>query len=160
MDATTLQSLTATLVQNLNISSTDLLSALDTFNQEHPHPYNRLKDQYFSPDHKFSTLDDINVPDDFNMYTCMQTLTSISSIQQEIHDQHRNCLENHAEHEHIGNCFASHDGEKFVVNHDRIKKYIELHEIVNNIPANYVTAANCREVAQKILTHYTSIWNS
>ena len=142
-------------MENLNISAATLLSAFDAIPA---HPYEKLKFEHFDKDHKFPTLDDITVPEDFCTHTCLCTLTSIDDQHAVDHQGHYDNLDLHETHEHLGNAFATFDGEKFDVNKDKLKKYIEFHELALSIDPNTINESNCNEIAQKLLTHYTGIF--
>jgi hypothetical protein len=60
-------------------------------------------------------------------------------------------------HPHLGNAFAVLSGDEFVVDKEKLKSFIEFHEIVRSIPVESITRENSLELAHKLLSHYNSI---
>jgi len=153
MDETNLQSQSEDLLNKLNNITSTLLPSLTG----DPHPNNSLKNQYFDEGHVFPTIHDLETPEDFCPHACIKALSEIREQQEIVNEQHLEHLETNCE--HLGNAFATHDGEQFNVNHDKVKKYIEFHEIVNSIPVEYISKANTKVIGQKLLTHFINIHN-
>jgi len=163
MDQTTILGLSAFLLDKLNITSAELLSALNQLSGVPIHPYERLKYDYFGKDHVFPTIDDIEVPEAFCLQTCIGSLTGISQKHQDVLAEHSPYINDFEQHEHLGNAFASlsttvNGDPIFVVDNEKVKKYIEFHEIARSIPIDSVNSSNYVEIAQKLLTHYNKIF--
>jgi hypothetical protein len=163
MDQTTILGLSAFLLEKLNITSAELLSALNELSGVPVNPYERLKYDYFGKDHVFPTIDDIEVPEAFCLHTCINSLSSTYQLQQQTLSAHSQHLENFECHSHLGNAFATLSSTKegepiFVVDKEKVKSYIEFHEVASSIPINSVNSSNYIEIAQKLLTQYNKIF--
>lgn len=159
MDVSTIQSLSSDIIDELGITSTTFLSALDSLSGVPIHPYDRLVFEHFGPDYKFPTIDDIPMPDNFCIHTCICKLTSINAQQKELHDTHYAQMDNIHDHPHIGNAFVTLSGDTFSVNTDQVKKYIEFHEIVKSVPVDKINTIESAVIAQKLLHQYTNIFS-
>lgn len=157
MDETFLQELSSALISKLNVTASELLSALDGLSGAPVHPYERLKFDYFDTDYQFKTINDIEVPKDFCIHTCIACLTSANERQQALDSEHYEHLDNFQNHADLGHAFATLSGDQFIVDGERTKKFIEFHEIVRTIPVESITRENSLEIAHKLLSHYTSI---
>jgi len=78
MNFTLLQHLSASLAERLNISPDELLTALNDLSAMPVHPYEQAKYQIFEKDYKFKTFQELEVPNDFNMLTAQQQLSSFT----------------------------------------------------------------------------------
>jgi len=159
MNLTTLQELSSTLIQRLNVTSTELLSALNGIEDIPAHPYEKLKYEHFDTDYKFKTIDDLDVPCSFCTTAATQSLTAISAQHETLHQTHIENLNQYETLENLGNGFAVLSGDKMVVDTSRLKNYIEFHEIVRSIPIDSINVTNCNEIMQKLINRYIGIWN-
>jgi len=158
MDETFLQELSSVLISKLNVTASELLSALGDLSATPVHPYEKLKFDHFDTDYKFKTINDIETPENFCINTCIATLTSANEQQQLQHADHCNHLDMLDDCCNVGHAFATlnKDGE-FIVDQERTKNFIEFHEIVRTIPIDSITRENSLEIAHKLLSHYTKI---
>jgi len=159
MDVPTIQALSGVIIDELGITSTTFLSAVDSLSGAPVHPYDRLVFEHFGTDYKFPTIDDIPMPMDFCIHTTISKLTSINAQQKDLHDTHYTEMDNFYDHPHIGNAFATLSGDTFVINTDQLKKYIEFHEIVKSVPVERINSFEAPLITQKLLHHYTNIFN-
>jgi hypothetical protein len=158
MDETFLQELSSALISKLNVTASELLSALGDLSATPVHPYERLKYDYFDTDYQFKTINDIESPKNFCIHTCIATLTSANEQQQLQHAEHYKHLDKLDDCCNIGHAFATHtENGQFVVDEERTKNFIEFHEIVRTIPIESITQENSLEIAHKLLSHYTKI---
>lgn len=163
MDETLIRELSSALVEKLNVTTAELLSALNSLSGVPIHPYERLKYDYFGDvNYKFKTIDDIEPPKDFCINTCISSLTSITQKQQEQFNtklQYIDQIHDMPNIEHAFTSLSSTDTQDhFIVDVEQTKNFIEFNEILRTIPVESITQENSLEIAHKILNHYTSIF--
>jgi len=157
MDETFLQELSSALINKLNVTASELLSALGDLSATPVHPYDKLKCDYFDTDYQFKTIDDIEIPKEFCIHSCVATLTAANECCQQTYSEHFNYLDKIDEHANLGHAFATLSGDQFVVDQERTRNFIEFHEIVRSIPVESITRENSLELAHKLLSHYAKI---
>lgn len=157
MDETFLQELSSALINKLNVTASELLSALGDLSATPVHPYEKLKHDYFDTDYQFKTINDIEVPKEFCIHNCVATLTAANVQYQQTCTDHLTHIDNIESNSNIGHAFATLSGDQFIVDEERTKNFIEFHEIVKSIPVESITRENSLEIAHKLLSHYTKI---
>jgi hypothetical protein len=157
MDETLLQELSSVIIEKLNLTTFEFLSAFNSLSGTPIHPYDQLKYEHFDTDYQFKTIDDLEIPSDFCIHACTAALTSICQQQHEQHIDHFDRIDDMDNHPHLGNAFAVLSGDEFVVDKEKLKSFIEFHEIVRSIPVESITRENSLELAHKLLSHYNSI---
>jgi hypothetical protein len=83
LSSTLLQFLSGALAERLNLTPTELLSALNTLSAMPAHPYEQAKYELFGPGQTFPTFQEINVPENFNLLTARTELSCIVQHRQE-----------------------------------------------------------------------------
>jgi len=163
MDETLIRELSGALIEKLNVTTLELLSALNSLSGVPIHPYERLKYDYFGDvNYKFKTIDDIEYPENFCINTCISSLTSITQKQQEQFNtklQYLDQIHDIPNVEHAFTTLSSTDTKDyFIVDTEQTKNFIEFNEILRTIPIESITPENSLVLAHKILSHYTRIF--
>lgn len=147
--STNYSELTSTL---FNLSSS-IQAFTDSLSSIPQHPYDATKATYFSPDHKFSTINDVMVPEQ----VCLNTI--IKGFEK-LHDTYQNnileYLAKPSEYdlsdaggqftilaEPLGN-------NKYIVTEDKYRSYIETLEIIQSIDISKVNEDNCLDLIHKV----------
>jgi hypothetical protein len=144
--STLLNQLSAQIRQRFNeiISNSELLSAMQALSAAPSHPYERLKYQLFGEDYKFPTINDLEVPTDFDpvTYNCqlsscvMQTQQSILSGLSSLDVNSTNINAN-----------------SFSLPETTVKHNIQFMEIVRNLTVQDIND-NPFEIAKKLTSFY------
>lgn len=117
------------------------------------HPYERLKYEYFGPDHCFKCLDDIEEPEKIPFERCIEYIKQKSDEALSTTFHNLTCCEE----DKIYTAFACCSGDKLMPDHNRQKKYIEFLEIARNIPIEEITEENYMSVAKKLISQYMQV---
>ena len=157
MDETFLQELSSALITKLNVTASELLSALGDLSATPVHPYDQLKCEYFDTDYQFKTINDIEIPKEFCIHNCVVTLTAINECCQQAYSEHFNYLDKVDGYANLGHAFATLSGDQFIIDQERTRNFIEFHEIVKSIPVESITRENSLEIAHKLLSQYAKI---
>jgi len=142
-----------------DLSGQELLDFVAVLSAMPAHPYEQLKYQYFDSDYQFPTIHDVELPEDFCIKACTQSLSSIHEDMKYTHLDHFDYLHECHLHPNLGHGFAVLSGDQFVVDHNKAKKYIEFHEISNSVPVETLTPENSVEIAHKLIHAYTQIYS-
>lgn len=117
-----------------------------------PHPYERLKWEYFQPNEQFLKIEDVPVPTNFCPFTSMNEISGISAKFNDIMNCQVSAL-SCQDVEHACNVFTTLSDNVFVVDTEKTKAHLNFLEMVRSIPMELVDQ-NPREVAQKIVSQY------
>lgn len=126
------------------------------------HPYERLKHQYLHcKGLSAQCIEDIEEPEDFNVYTASSALTSIS---ERFNDETLNRLQTIAlsadavHQNHIASPFAALSGSEYILDEQRMSKHLMFLEMVRSIPLAAIEK-NPTQIAQKLLTQYIKAYS-
>jgi len=136
------------LTQKQTLSGIDLI--VDTLSSVPFHPYQSLLSNYFEPDYKFKTIDDVPNQDDLPVKQCLQVLDKKCDIYKQTIFHNLTCCPEHQ----LNSCFAQVSCDNVVVDRDREKKYLEFYEMVKQIPLDSITENNAITIAKKIVAEY------
>jgi len=144
--STILNQLSAQIRQRFNdiISNSELLSAIQALSAAPAHPYERLKYQLFGEDYKFPTINDLEVPIDFDPATYNCQLTSY------VQQTHQTVLSSLTS---IDVDSTNIDINSFTLPETTIKHNIQFMEIVRNLTVQDIES-NPFEVAKKLTSYY------
>lgn len=142
MNISTLYQLSSVLLEKLDgVTPTQLLSALNCLSGMPIHPYEQIKYSLFDKDYKFPTIDDIEVPANFNFETSMQELSC----------KHKELVSLMLAETSAISLIP--EKETNIFNKDIVKKNILNAELASSITLNDINTRPV-EVAQKIITFY------
>lgn len=150
MDFTLLQFLSGTLAERLNLSPTELLSAINAISAIPAHPYDQAKYELFGPDHKFTTFQEIETPKEFNLTTAQHELTSYSQQRFETVQSMLSVFQT----EQIKNTDAYKEYEIF--DRETAKKSIIFSEAMRTLTLKEINA-DPKNVAKKVLSFYLKV---
>lgn len=150
MDFTLLQVLSGTLLERLNVSPEELLSAFNAISAMPVHPYEQAKYELFGSGQKFKTFQDIEVPESFTIETAKAELSSFSqnqdtSIMATLSAESLKHPEGIDTHKEIQ-----------IIDRDLAKKNIIFTEVIRTLTFDEIHA-DPEGVAKKVLSYYLSI---
>jgi hypothetical protein len=148
MNFTLLQHLSASLAERLNISPDELLTALNDLSAMPVHPYEQAKYQIFEKDYKFKTFQELEVPNDFNIQTAQQQLSSFTE------NYNKTLFSKMSAYQEPG--IEGTYNENEIVDIDIAKKSIIFSEAVKTLTVQEIQA-NPIKVAQKLVNYYFSL---
>lgn len=162
MDTSTLMSqLTADIIAKINDlqDNSELLQAVKELSAVPLNPYDRLKHEYLGADYKFPTINDIEIPTDFNPITITSHLTGISQKHTEQAIKDATTLQAQITAAALDD--VNHDKIMFdeIVRTDpeTVKKNIIFTELVNSVTIHDVNHRPV-ETLQKLLSFYTNLY--
>lgn len=117
------------------------------------HPYERIKYDYFGPDHQFKNFEDLEDPREIDNQKCIEILKCSTDHLYTTTFHNLTCCDEHK----CQTAFTKMSGDSIVEDHQRQKNYIEFMEMARNIPVDSITDDNCVEIARKLLGYYTRI---
>ena len=117
------------------------------------HPYERLRYQYFGPDYKFKTLEDIEEPEKLPYEKCLEYVKQKNEEVLQTTFHNLTCCEE----DQIHTAFTCCSGDKILPDYKRQGKYIEFLEMARNIPLNSITNENCQSIAKKLIAEYMRV---
>lgn len=147
--ATTADLLSAFSIELQKVSQT-LLQNLST---EVVHPYDLVKTSLFGPEHKFPTIDDIEVPEEITTQSIVDKLKEQekdyrSNLIDYMHNKDK--YEVTGFHDHVS-ILSELSGENcFVVTEKRFKNYIETVEVISSIDRESINEENYLDYYKKI----------
>ena len=151
------QQTAAQLLSGLQTIQLDALSSIDAITAVLSgvpyHPYQRLLWNYFEPDHKFKTIDDVPNHDDLPVKQCIEVLTNKSEAHKQTIFHNLTCCPD----QQLDSGFAMLSGNEIIYDYDRQKQYLEFYEMVRQIPMNSITEHNAITIAKKIAAEYIKI---
>jgi len=152
---------------NINFagSTTEILSGISTYFIESMrttlqglsapiiHPWDALKMSLFESEHKFPTIDDIEVPEEITLENIQD---KIKEHTKQYKSRMMDCITNREDYTFIGpfdqvSLISEPSGtDCFAVTEDRLKGYVEALEVMHSIDIDSVTEENCEEYIKKI----------
>jgi hypothetical protein len=149
MDFTLLQFLSGAIADRLNLTPTELLSAINTLSALPVHPYDQAKYELFGPEHTFKTFQEIEIPENFNITTIKQKLSSHSqkyynTVQTTLSAYNDN-FEDVAAHK-----------ETNILNQEIAKKNIVFSEAIRTLTLNEINA-DPEGVAKRVISFYLNL---
>jgi hypothetical protein len=157
-------------MENLTNSLSSKEMDLDTLLQTSEHllssiptnPYEAVKQILFEPDHKFPTIEDVQVPEEVTTEGIISTIEQIETnyqkvlIDSKINPEKYNILEPD---EHV-TILAELSGENtYLTTQEKYKNYIEYLELVNSVDIDSVTDENCYDIIKKLGYFFVSAVN-
>jgi hypothetical protein len=152
MNQTIAETISSTIQQILTSYNTiPEITAIKTLSSAPIHPYEILKQQYFSEDYVFKTIEDLPLPETFNPIENLNTLTqlqqnSIATIQNNLSSIKLA----------PGVLFYTASGNEVAVNTAKQQNFIELLEIIKQIPINNLSDEQILTTTKKLLHFYTT----
>jgi|688.fasta_scaffold178810_3 hypothetical protein len=139
------------------INFTPILTAIETatniLSSIPVHPYECLLSEYFEPDHKFKTIDDIPDPGPLPLIECLNYLKEKDTQMQKV--MFHNLTASDEQKFTSAFCYLSND--QVMVNREKEKKYLEFYEMMRQIPLNSINESNCDNIANKIIAEYIKV---
>jgi hypothetical protein len=132
------------------------------------HPYQKLLHDYLGPNFICPSIKDLTIPQNFSPQICLTELEEFANEVQLLRTDQFARLSAEAmdtsfegiTSENLNNAFAvlssTAEGERYVINHERLKDHLKFFETVKNIPTDYIIK-NPIEVAKKMLAEFTRI---
>lgn len=128
-------------------TSEQLLSSIPT------NPYEAVKQILFEPDHKFPTLEDINVPANVTTEGIIATIEQIEDnyqkvlIDSTINPDKYNILEPDG---HVTILAELSGNNTYLTTTEKYKNYIEYLELVNSVDIDTVNEDNCYDIIKRL----------
>lgn len=128
-------------------SATNILSSIPV------HPYEILLSEYFEPDHKFKTIDDIPDPGPLPLVECLNFIKEKNN--------HANKIMFHnltaCEEQKFSSVFCYLSNDQVMVNREKEKNYLEFYELLRSIPLDSINEENCDTIANKLIAEYVKV---
>jgi hypothetical protein len=124
------------------------------------HPYEKLKEQYWTAETKPLLIEEIEQPENFCSETCLKQISSISlNLNEQWTTQicALTCCDANQELELAGNAFASLSENVFVVDQKRAENHLRFVEMIKTIPIQLIEQQP-REVAEKIVSQFINLY--
>lgn len=170
-----IDALSSVLPENVMFTLKSALSSARTLNETLAetqknrsfHPFQRLKEQYNVHAEPTQTLDCLCAPENFCPMTTVKELTSISKNMQDNFTAQMSCLSCSDEcdkHMYMCDCayaeLSSNEEGKpvFVNNEDKIRSHLQFTDTLLSIDPNTITNQNSKEIAQKLISYYVSLF--
>ena len=114
------------------------------------HPYERLKYEYFGPDHCFKCIDDIEEPIKIPHEQCLEYIRKKNDEVLFTTFHNLTCSDENK----IYTAFAYCSCDNVLPDYNKQKNYIGFLEMARNIPLNSITNDNCTVIAKKLIGEY------
>lgn len=125
------------------------------------HPYERMKYELFGEGHKFKTIDDISIPENFNLKSLTESLHEVSHQFRDTTLSAASAFATYAESTSGINfdlANMSYDTPQFTsLEIDLAKKNIEFSEVVKSLTVDQIKAQPL-EIAQKLVSHFVTLY--
>lgn len=116
-------------------------------------PYEILLSEYFEPDHKFKTIDDIPDPGSLPLMECLNYIKEKNS--------HTNKIMFHnltaCDEQKFSSVFCYLSNDQVMVNKEREKNYLEFYEMLRSVPLDSINEENCDAIANKLIAEYIKV---
>jgi hypothetical protein len=114
-------------------------------------PFERLKRQNFEQGYTFKTIDDLPLPENFDAAGCINTAIQLQEKNSTTIQNNLSCIKLSP-----GTLFYSVSGDEVAVDKGKQQNFIELLEIVKQIPVDSLSDDELKVTAKKLLHFYTS----
>jgi hypothetical protein len=148
---------TQELLSNLSLTQAFTLSSIDqvtaALSSIPMHPYQRLLWEYFEPDHKFKTIDDVPEPD------FIPVDETLKYIEQKTNSLNQTALHNLTccPEQQIRTGFGFLSAGEVVYDLEKQKNYLEFFEMVRRIDPQTLTMENINTINKKIIAEYLKV---
>jgi len=153
----TFRKTTQDLLSSISVTQAFTLSSIDqiteTLSNIPTHPYQRLLFEYFEPDHKFKTIDDVPEPEAIPAEECVNYIQQKMKQVNEVALHNLTCAPN--EQIHTGFGFIS--GGEVMYDFEKHKNYLEFFEMVRRIDPKSLTPENINSISKKIIAEYLNV---
>lgn len=145
-----MQFLSGTIAERLNMTPTELLSALNTLSAMPAHPYDQAKYELFGTDQKFTTFQEIEIPEGFNFSTAQIQLSNVVQQRQETVNSMISGFE-------VGPFEGAETYKEYkIIDRDTAKKSIIFSEAIRTLTIKEIEA-DPETVAKKVLSYFLKI---
>lgn len=128
-------------------SATNILSSIPV------DPYEILLSEYFEPDHKFKTIDDIPDPGPLPLVECLNYIKEKNS--------HTNKIMFHnltaCDEQKFSSVFCYLSNDQVMINREKEKNYLEFYEMLRSVPLDSINEENCDTIANKLIAEYIKV---
>lgn len=151
------QRTTQELLSNISLTQAFTLSSIEqvtaALSSIPAHPYQRMLYDFFEPDHKFKTIDEVPEPD------VVPIEESMKYIEAKAQEWNRTALHNLTccPQEQIRAGFGYLSGGEVVYDVQKQKNYLEFFEMVRRIDPRSLNMGNINSISKKIIAEYLKV---
>ena len=116
-------------------------------------PYEILLSEYFEPDHKFKTIDDIPDPGSLPLMECLNFLKEKDNNVNKIMFHNLTACDE----QKFTSVFCYLSNDQVMVDRKREKNYLEFYEMVRNISFDSINEETCNTISNKIIAEYIKV---
>jgi hypothetical protein len=148
---------TQELLSGLQFTQAQAISALDAVTEQLSslpmHPYQRMIYNFFGPDYKFKTFDDVPEPDYIPAQEC------VKYINEKMKGMYDTCMHNLTcnTNQQIHMAFGSLSGEEVVYDYDKQRGYLEFFEMLRRVDPQHLLPGKVEVLSKKIISEYLKV---
>lgn len=151
------QRTTQELLSNLSFTQAFTLSSIEqvtaALSSIPTHPYQRMLFEYFEPDHKFKTIDEVPEPDVIPIEESMKYIELKAQQLNQTAMHNLTCCPQ----DQIRAGFGCLSGGEVVYDFEKQKNYLEFFEMVRRIDPRSLTLENINTISKKIIAEYLKV---